>query len=183
MLRHLRRTGRKPARRNQGDIHETALRMLAQRALSIAEITERLQLREFAPSAVREELHRLERAGLVDESGLARAVCQAQLRAGRGRRAVVAALRRRKLAREAAAQALDEAMEGEESAALAAAFARATAKYRLWRRLPEQRRKVLRYLITRGFSLDDARRAMHEDRRDETHGRQTDDPGDPSNLP
>jgi regulatory protein len=183
MLRYRRRKGRGPGRRNQGDIHETALRMLAQRALSIAEITERLQLREFAPGAVRDELHRLERAGLVDELGLARAVCQAQLRAGRGRRAVVAALRRRKLAREVAAQAVDEVMEGEESAALAAALARATAKYRRWRRLPEQRRKVLRYLITRGFSLDDARRAMHDDGRDETHGRQTDDPGDPSGLP
>jgi SOS response regulatory protein OraA/RecX len=157
--------------------------MLARRALSVAEITERLQLREFAPGAVRDELRRLERAGLLDDLSLARAVCLAQLRAGRGRRAMLAALRRRKLAHEAAARALDEVMEGDESAALAAAVARVTAKYRLWRRLPEQRRKVLRYLIARGFSLDDARRAMHEDGRDETHGRQTDDQGDPSGLP
>jgi regulatory protein len=164
-------------------IHEVALRMLGRRALSPAELSERLERRGFQPSVVRVEVARLKRAGLVDELALARSVCQAQIRAGRGRRAIIGALRRRLVGREAAAQALDEVMEGDESVALAAAFARVAARHRFWRRLPEERRKVVRYLLARGFSLDRVRRALHENGRDEPHGDQTDDAGDPPGLP
>ena len=156
--------------------------MLARRALSVAEITERLELRAFPASSVRDEVRRLGRAGLLDDLSVARSVCQAQVRAGRGRRAMVAALRRRKLGRDTAAEAIEEVLEGDESAALAASFARATAKHRFWRRLPEERRKVLRYLLARGFGLDDVRRAMRENGREEPHGSETDDAGDPSGV-
>lgn len=156
--------------------------MLARRALSVAEISERLERRQFLPAAVREEVRRLERAGLLDDPAVARAVCRAQLRAGRGRRAIAAALRRRKLARDTVARALDEVIEGDESAALAAAFERVTAKHRFWRRLPEERQKVLRYLLARGFGFDEVRRAMRENGREEPHGSETDDTGDPSGV-
>ena len=129
--------------------------MLARRALSHAEIADKLARRGGEVPAVTAELARLERAGLLDEIALARGVCRAQLRAGRGRRAVIAALKRRKVAKDAADAALAEPAAGEgETAALAAAFAKVTAKHRFWRRLPEQRRKVVRYLLARGFSLD-----------------------------
>ena len=157
-------------------IHEVALRMLGRRALSPAEVRERLERRGFAPSVVRVEVARLERAGLVDELALARSVCQAQIRAGRGRRAMVGALRRRLVGREAAAQALDEVMEGDESAALAAAFARVAVRHRFWRRLPEERQKVVRHLLARGFSLDQVRRAMHQPRFEEDPGVEGDSP-------
>jgi regulatory protein len=164
------------------DIHETALRMLARRALSVAEITERLEDREFPPAAVREEVRRLERAGLLDDLAVARAVGRAQLRVGRGRRAIIAALRRRKLPAETATRVLEELVEVDESAALALAFQRVTAKHRFWRRLPDERRKVVRYLLARGFGFDEVRRAMRENGRDEPHGRKTDDAGDPSGV-
>ncbi len=176
-------TGRPKRSGATGDIHQTALRMLARRALSVAEITERLQRRAFPDSNVREEVRRLERAGLLDDLGVARSVCRAQLQAGRGRRAMVAALRRRRLGRDVTARALEEVLEGDESVALAAALARATAKHRFWRRLPEERRKVLRYLLARGFGLDEVRRAMRENGRDDPHGSTTDDSGDSPGLP
>jgi regulatory protein len=156
--------------------------MLARRALSVTEISERLGAREFPPGAVCEEVRRLERAGLLDDLGVARAVCRAQLRAGRGRRAMVATLRRRRVAKEVAAQALDEVAAGDEAAALGVAFSRATDKHRFWRRLPEERRKVVRYLLARGFGLEEVRRTMRENGRDEPHGSPTDDPGDPSSV-
>lgn len=157
--------------------------MLGQRALSRAEVTQRLELRGFQPSVVRAEVARLERAKLLDDAALARAVCEAQLRSGRGRRALTAALRRRGVIRAAADLALAEVDEESESPALAAAFATATRKHKWWRRLPEERRKVIRYLLARGFSLDQARRALHENGRDEPHGEETDDAGDPPGLP
>ena len=157
--------------------------MLGRRALSQAEAAERLERRGYPASVVRAEVARLERAGLLDDVALARATCQAQLRAGRGRRAVVAALRHRQVAREAADRALDDLDEESEAAAFAAAFAAITKQRKWWRRLPEERRKVVRYLLARGFSLDQIRRGMHENGRDEAHGSQTDDAGDPPGLP
>ncbi len=165
-------------------LHEAALAMLARRALSRAELAERLARRGGLAPAVAAEVARLERASLVDDAALARAVCRAQLRAGRGRRAVIAALKRRKIARDAAAAALAELAAGDgENAALAAAFAKAAAKHRFWRRLPEERRKVVRYLLARGFGLDDVSRALREIGSDEPHADQADDAGDPPDLP
>ncbi|OFV81177.1 MAG: hypothetical protein A2Y78_07725 [Acidobacteria bacterium RBG_13_68_16] len=157
--------------------------MLGARALSRVEITERLEVRGFQAPVARAEVARLERAGLIDDVALARMVCQAQLRAGRGRRALTAVLRRRRVAREAATVALSELEEEGEATALAAAVATATRKHRWWRRLPEERRKVVRYLLARGFSLDQVRRALHENGRNEPHGEETDDAGDPPSLP
>ena len=165
-------------------IHETALRMLARRALSRAEVVERLGFRGFPEAAVRAEVARLERAGLVDDEALAAAVCREQLRAGRGRRAVAATLKRRRVERDAVGAALEElAEDGADRDALAVALARALARHRSWRRLPEERRKVIRYLLARGFGLDDVRRALEEKRREEADGEQTDDAGDPPGVP
>ena len=183
MLQRRRPGGRGAPHPDPETSHEVALRMLGQRALSRAEVTQRLERRGFQPSVVRAEVARLERAKLLDDAALARAVCQAQLRAGRGRRALTAALRRRGVIRATADLALAEVDEESESPALAAAFATATRKHKWWRRLPEERRKVIRYLLARGFSLDQARRALHENRRDEPHGEETDDAGDPPGLP
>ncbi len=157
--------------------------MLARRALSRAEVAERLRRRGFEPAAVGAEVARLERAGLLDEALLARSVCRAELRAGRGRRAVIAALKRRKIAREASEAALADLDGAEaESVALESALAKVTAKHRFWRRLPAERRKVIRYLLARGFGLDDVRRALAV-MGEEPHGEQADDAGDPHDVP
>ncbi len=171
-------------RPSAASLHETALAMLARRALSHAEIAERLARRGAEAPVVAAEIARLDLAGLLDDLALARGVCRAQLRAGRGRRAVIATLKRRKVAADAAGAALAELAAGEgEAEALAAAFAKVASKHRFWRRLPNERRKVVRYLLARGFSLEAVSRALRENGRDEPHGDQTDDAGDPLDLP
>jgi len=142
------------------DIHQAALRALSRRALSRREVAERLERKGFGAAAVRAEVARLAAAGLLDDAELARAVARAQLADGRGRRAVELTLRRRGVGRETAGEALAGIAEEDESGALAHALARAARKYPGFRRLPIQRRKVIRYLLARGFGVAAVGRAL-----------------------
>jgi regulatory protein len=136
--------------------------MLARRALSRRELTDRLARRGFPPAAIRAELHRLEAAGLLDEQAVAASVITGALRRGTGRRMASAALRRRRVAREAADGALRSLDPEAERAALALAVARAARRYPGFERLPDLRRKVIRYLLARGFGAGEIRAALAE---------------------
>jgi len=149
------------------DIHATALRMLARRAMSRREIAERLERKGFGAGMIRAELARLAAAGLVDDDQLAGSLARTHLAAGRGRRAVAALLRRRGLGREEAAAALSGIAEPDEEEALARAVARAARKYPGFRRLPQMRRKVIRYLLARGFELSAVSRALASHTRED----------------
>ena len=142
------------------DIHTAALRMLARRALSCRELAERLERKGFGAGAVRAEVARLEAAGLLDDAELARSVARSQLAEGRGRRMLAATLRRRGVDREAADEALAGVGDDEERQALRLALARAARKYPGFRRVPLQRRKVIRYLLARGFGAAAVSRAL-----------------------
>jgi len=159
-------------------IHDVALGMLARRALSPAEVKERLLRKGFAVEGVAAELTRLRRLGMLGEDELARAVVREQLRTGHGRRSVVAALRRRRIAREAVDDALGDIRPALEADALASALAKATRRHPRWRRLPEERRKVIRYLLARGFPFDQVSRAVRGTGRDDLGPSETDDRGD-----
>ncbi len=165
------------------ELHAAALRMLARRALSVAELAERLERRGHQAGEVRAELRRLIAAGLLRETALARALCSAQLTSGHGRRAIAIALRRRKIDRDAAAGALASVDEEAEQAALAHALERAVRKHPHWRALPDERRKVLRYLLTRGFAVSEARRALREHGGYDHNAGQTIVAGDPPEFP
>ena len=145
------------------DIHATALRALARRALTRREIAQRLERKGFDAGAIRVEVARLAAAGLLDDAELARSVARYQLQDGRGRRSVAAVLRRRGVEREAAKDALAGIEDGDESEALSAALARAARKYPGFRRLPQARRKVIRYLLARGFGAAAVGRALASD--------------------
>jgi regulatory protein len=145
------------------DIHTAALRALARRALSRREIAQRLERKGFGAGAIRAEVDRLAAAGLLDDAELARAVARAQLADGRGRRAVALVLRRRGVEREAAKDTLAEIADGDEGEALAHALARAGRKYPGFRRLPQARRKMIRYLLARGFGAAAVGRALASD--------------------
>jgi regulatory protein len=142
------------------DIHTAALRMLGRRALSQRELAERLERKGFGAAAIRAEVARLAAAGLLDDGELARAVTRAQLADGRGRRSVALVLRRRRVDGDAAKEALAAIDEGDEGQALAHALARAARKYPGFRRLPQARRKVIRYLLARGFGAAAVGRAL-----------------------
>jgi regulatory protein len=144
------------------DIHQVALRLLARRALSRRELAARLEHKGFGAAAIRAEVARLEAAGLLGDAALAGDVARAQLAQGRGRRAVALALRRRGVGRAAAGEALAGIAEEDEAGALTAALARAARKYPGFRTLPPQRRKVIRYLLARGFGAAAVSRALAE---------------------
>jgi len=148
-----------------GDVHETALRMLARRALSARELSTRLVRRGFSPRQAAAEVRRLLGAGLVNDTALAESLAQAEVRRGRGRRAVVATLRRRGLTA-AVARARELVPEEEERAGLARALTAASRRYPGWRQLPERRRKVVRYLLARGFDPRLVREAVAARRGD-----------------
>lgn len=143
-----------------GDVHAVALRMLGRRALSKRELDERLRRRGFAEAIVKRELERLQSAGLIDDGVLAEAVSAGTLARGRGRRGLAAELRRRRIGREVAERALGAITEEQTEAALAAAFERACHKYPEWCALGNERRKMVRYLLARGFGLEQVRRVL-----------------------
>jgi regulatory protein len=134
-----------------GDVHAVALRMLARRSYSRREIAEKLTRKGFPGPAIAAEIRRLERAGLLDETELARAVGRAELRRGVGRRGVAAALRRRKLGDEPVAAALAGVSLDDEREALGVALDKAVRRHAGSAELPVMRRKVIRYLLARGF--------------------------------
>lgn len=134
-----------------GDVHAVALRMLARRSHSRRELEEKLARKGFAESVIGGELRRLERAGLLDEAELARSVQRSELRRGVGRRGIAAALGRRKLGEEPIAQALGDLSTDEEGESLRIALSKAVRRHAGSAKLPELRRKVIRYLLARGF--------------------------------
>lgn len=136
--------------------------MLTRRALSARELADRLQARGHNPAAVRSEVNRLRQVGLVDDRRLADVVVRSQLQRGRGRRAITLELRRRGLSATVTAAALASLAEEEEQTALEAALARARRRHSGSLKLPPTRQKVLRYLLSRGFSPSQARAAMDE---------------------
>jgi len=109
---------------------------------------------------VQGEVRRLRVAGLLDDAALARAVGEAAARRGYGRRAVRATLYRRRVPRRVAEEAVAALSEAEVGGALVRSLSRALRKYPAWKRLPAERRKVIRYLLTRGFGADAVRDAL-----------------------
>jgi regulatory protein len=166
-----------------GTIREVSMRMLARRALSPAEVRERLLRKGFSTQEVAGELTRLRRLGIVEERELARAVVREQLRTGHGPRAAAAALRRRRIRGEPVDNAVAEIGPEIEAEAIARAVAKATRRHPQWRQLPEERRKVIRYLLARGFSAEQVSVAVRATGRDDIGPPENDDAGDSPDVP
>jgi regulatory protein len=147
------RSSDRPARKPAVSLHEAALRLLARRAYSRRELKERLESRGYPAADVRTELERLTEVGLLNDEQLAGSVAASQLGRGRGKRAVAVELRRRGLPRTTREAALEGLGEADQAAALERAVDQATARHPGWRELLPARRKVIRYLLARGFDL------------------------------
>ena len=160
--------------------------MLARRALSAAEVKQRLTRKGFGAAEVAAELTRLRRLGLLEDAQLARMVVRDQTRRGFGRRSAGAALRGRRVGAEESESAIAELGTEESAAALAVAMGKALRRYAGFRRLPAIRRKMVRYLLARGFAmaevLDAVERAAGEP-DDAEDQEETDHAGDPPDLP
>jgi regulatory protein len=153
--------------------------MLARRALSRRELGERLSDKGFATAAIAAEVERLHAAGLLNDLELARAVCRTRLRQGKGKRAIETEFWRRHVEPQAGAQAVAELVGDEVAGALEAAMARVVKRCPLWRRLPRERAKVVRYLLTRGFDAAEVRRVLGREPDEENDAVTTFDTPDP----
>ena len=141
---------------------ERAMRLIAVRARSEAELRLRLLRAGYPPAEVRAAVSECLRRGYLND-GLLAADCAAFCRErGLGARAVRARLRRRGLA----AAAVDEALSGEDPDAELAAALRAYASKApsLVRESdPRKRRdKLLRFMASRGFSASTVRRVLEK---------------------
>jgi SOS response regulatory protein OraA/RecX len=143
---------------------------------------DRLEARGYPSASVRDELTSLEAAGLLNDTVLAEHVVCSQLARGRGKRAAEIALMRRGLGRHTREAAIDTLAEEDEAAALARALDAATTRHPGWRRLLQARRKVIRYLLARGFDPGQVRDALAERAhavQEEQDAAQSDDIRDP----
>ena len=108
------------------DLHERALRLLAVRPRSRRELELRLRGAGFEHDAVQEELIRLEAVGLVDDEAFAKELAEHHVTSRRsGRRAVVAALAAKGVARRVIEEAVAGLGQDEEGRALELARERA----------------------------------------------------------
>lgn len=138
---------------------ERAVRFLAVRPRSEAEVRERLARAGFEPPAIESAVERLRRAGYLDDEAFARYwVEQRQQFRPRGQRALSQELRRKRVDPEVVAATLGELGEDEEEAAYRAAAPQARRLHEADRRRFEQRLGA--YLQRRGFDYEAARAAV-----------------------
>jgi len=133
----------------------TALRLLARRGRSAAEIAERLRLKGFGPQDIDAALARCRQLGYLDDARFAHERARELMRGGRavGRR-ILADLQRR---------GIDEALANAAMTAATEEFGEATMLADLQRRRfpgftwaaadDRQRQRVVNYFLRRGFTL------------------------------
>ncbi|MCX7894486.1 MAG: recombination regulator RecX [Thermoanaerobaculum sp.] len=139
-------------KKKDSGIHPLALRLLARRAYSVAELEQRLVERGYSPAEAQREVRRLQRAGLLNDRELAQLLVRRNLMEARGLRRARVQLRQRGVEPQAAQQALEQVGAEEEQKALDRALEKALRRY--GREEPSLRRlRVVRYLLQRGFGL------------------------------
>ncbi|WP_286277463.1 regulatory protein RecX [Naasia aerilata] len=133
---------------------------LTRRGMSVAELRDRLAERGIEPDEVESEIARLQDARYLDDASLAVSVVRAESeRKGKGRSAVAAELRRRRVddaAIEAALESLDDEGELERAVAVAEQRARQLRSYDA----ETARRRLYGFLQRRGFSGSVVSRAV-----------------------
>jgi len=146
-------------------IYLTALKQLARRELSEAQLRQRLSRRKFSPDDIDTTIARLLQDGSLDDARVAGAIARSQLSlkkrgARRVRREIEAAGIASALAERAVAEVYGE-VDGE--ALLAAAIDRRLGT----RRLDDDREmaRLYRYLVGQGFESDRAMAALRKRRR------------------
>jgi regulatory protein len=150
----------KAAERAERRARNVSVAALARRGMSVAELRDRLAERGIEPDEAEAEIARLQDARYLDDGALAESVVLSETaRKGRGRSAVAAELRRRRVddvAIEVALEALDDEGELERAIAVATHRARQLSSYD-----PDTaRRRLYGFLQRRGFSGGTIQRAV-----------------------
>jgi regulatory protein len=139
---------------------DAALRYLGARARTAREIERHLDACEYGEVEVYDTVERLKDLGLVNDLAFAQEFVRTRLATKPISRAH---LREQLLAHEVEQDAIDQALEQVDDESQQRSAAAVAEKYaRQYARLPEKERDemVLRRLLSRGYSYDDARAAM-----------------------
>lgn len=158
-------------RRDRGwQAREAALRLLAVRPRSAAELARRLRMKGYEPEVGEEVIARLRDLGMIDDAAFAGTLVRDRVRLKpQGARRLANELRARGVDHETAREAIRETMEGEQTDERELAR-RAAEKWRP--RAGEEparaRRRLHGYLARRGFDSDVIREVLDEAAPDET---------------
>jgi regulatory protein len=133
-----------------------AVRTLARRPLSRAELVRRLTARSLEPAGAAALADELARVGLVDDRAVAESLVRGQLaRKPAGRALLLAKLAQKRVDRAAARAAVDEALAGVDQGRQAADLARQRLRTMPASLDPQAvRRRLYGYLARRGFDPD-----------------------------
>jgi regulatory protein len=143
---------------------EAALRLLAVRPRSAAELARRLRLKGYAPEIGEEVIGRLRELGMIDDAAFAGTLVQDRVRLRpQGARRLASELRQKGVDDETARAAIRETMEGESTDERELAR-RAAEK---WRPRPDEeparaRRRLHAFLARRGFDAEVIREVVDE---------------------
>ena len=144
-------------------LYDRAVRLLAARSRSAAEIRRRLRRDGAEADRIERVIATLQSRGFVDDAAHARSVTRSRIRSrGASSRRIQQELRRQGVAPDVAAEAIDEvfADEAVDEAAVAMEVARKRAALLADLPAPVQRRRLYGFLARRGYSPDTVRAAV-----------------------
>ena len=144
-------------------VHDRALRIIAARARSKAELRRALVRKGEEPELVDRAIDRLSAQGFLDDAAFAQSFTRHKvLGGGQSRRRVQAELARKGVSREVTDAAIDVVFEEEQVDQRAIVEGVARRKLRSLTRLEPavRRRRLYGFLARRGYDGDDIRRAM-----------------------
>ena len=137
------------------DTYLVALRMLARRELSEAQVRQRLSRRGESQASIDEAVARLKAERSIDDERVAGAIARTQPSVrGRGKRRVLQQIEAAGIAKSVAARAVDEAFQDVDADALLSASL--SKRLRGRERIADDRefQRLYRYLLTQGFDTD-----------------------------
>lgn len=142
-----------------------ALRLLARRDYTTAELRDKLVSRDYSAEDIQEALATLAAQGLLDDRRAAAAHVRTASRIkGRGRLRIQRELEARGLDRSLVREALEELPASDETAALNRVLLRRHLPPRL---TAADRRRLFQQLLRRGFTADVIAKALQDHQRDE----------------
>ncbi|HWC73511.1 MAG TPA: regulatory protein RecX [Gemmatimonadales bacterium] len=144
--------------------HRAALRALARRAHARSDLRRRLMQKQHPPDAVDGALERLSAAGLLNDAQFASDYAAAKARRGRGPARLVRDLQSQGVERRLAENAVRSSLaaEGVDPAETVRALAAKRAQQLAGLPLPVRKRRLMAFLVRRGFAGADVRAVVEE---------------------
>lgn len=142
-----------------------AYELLALRAHSIHEISEKLKIRDYDSSEIKDAIERLKELGYLDDAKFSKEYASARVERMRlGPKRIMIDLKRKGFAEELIAETIYDIF-GEDEGEMNTAMLAAKKKFRMLKKDVDKdtmKRKLFDHLIRRGFSADIARRVTFD---------------------